>query len=187
MSHHNALLSLLDGLQKGDPTKPLMMAEVGVCLGVLSKKLLRKLPTLTLLMIDKWAEEPANSPYRSADSDGRKSQKQLDEERSLAISRTNFAQDRRCVIVGDSLSVAKLLADESLDLVFLDADHTYNAVLADLRAWFPKVRPGGVLSGHDFVRRNDVARAVRRWVSENDLVLKKVGWSWAVEVPENAQ
>jgi len=186
VSHHNALIGLLEGLQKGDPTRPLMMAEIGVCLGVLSEVLLQKLPTLTLLMIDKWSEEPVDSPYWLGDSDGRKLQRQLDEEMSLAISRTEFAQDRRCVIVGRSLNVVKLIADKSLDLVFIDADHTYDVVLADIRAWFPKVKPGGVLSGHDFIRQSDVDRAVHKWISETGLTLKSIAWSWVVEVPENA-
>jgi hypothetical protein len=42
-------------------------------------------------------------------------------------------------------------ADGQLDFVFIDAQHQYEAVLADLRAWFPKVRPGGILSGHDYL------------------------------------
>eukprot|EP00434_Breviolum_minutum_P042133 symbB.v1.2.037488.t1/scaffold5553.1/size25922/3 len=41
-------------------------------------------------------------------------------------------------------------ADESLDIVFLDARHDYEAVLDDVMAWKPKVRAGGILSGHDF-------------------------------------
>ncbi|CAK0856203.1 unnamed protein product [Prorocentrum cordatum] len=40
--------------------------------------------------------------------------------------------------------------ERSLDLVFLDARHDYEAVAADVVAWRPKVRPGGILSGHDF-------------------------------------
>lgn len=47
------------------------------------------------------------------------------------------------------------------DLVFLDADHSYKATAAAIWAWLPKVRPGGVLAGHDFTDEHPgVIRAV---------------------------
>lgn len=53
-------------------------------------------------------------------------------------------------IVCDSVVAAKLYEDNSLDFVFIDGDHRRENVLSDLNAWWPKVRPGGVLAGHDF-------------------------------------
>jgi predicted O-methyltransferase YrrM len=49
-----------------------------------------------------------------------------------------------------SLEAAALIPDGSLDLVFIDAAHDYPSVRADIDAWRPKVRAGGVLSGHDY-------------------------------------
>jgi SAM-dependent methyltransferase len=49
-----------------------------------------------------------------------------------------------------SLPVAETFPDKSLDLVFIDACHEYEPVLADIRAWLPKVKPGGMLAGHDY-------------------------------------
>ena len=40
--------------------------------------------------------------------------------------------------------------DESLDAVFIDADHSYEAVKMDIKNWMPKVRKGGILAGHDY-------------------------------------
>jgi hypothetical protein len=45
---------------------------------------------------------------------------------------------------------SQMFADGSLDAVFLDGSHEAAAVEADVRAWLPKVRPGGVLAGHDW-------------------------------------
>jgi hypothetical protein len=44
---------------------------------------------------------------------------------------------------------AKRVPDNSLDLVFVDADHTYEAVMRDIKNWLPKLRPGGYMFGHD--------------------------------------
>jgi hypothetical protein len=52
--------------------------------------------------------------------------------------------------VGLSWDVAARYADGELDAVFLDADHALESVRNDIRAWWPKVRVGGVLAGHDY-------------------------------------
>lgn len=48
-----------------------------------------------------------------------------------------------------SIEASKQFDDESVDLVYLDGDHQTDAVVADIDAWKPKVRKGGILAGHD--------------------------------------
>jgi hypothetical protein len=48
-----------------------------------------------------------------------------------------------------SMEASACYENESLDFVFIDASHDFASVLADLRAWWPKVKPGGTLAGHD--------------------------------------
>lgn len=50
----------------------------------------------------------------------------------------------------DSALSAEDYADGSVDFVFIDADHSYEGVKKDILAWLPKVKKGGVLSGHDY-------------------------------------
>jgi hypothetical protein len=55
-----------------------------------------------------------------------------------------------------------------LDFVYLDGDHSAEAVLNDIRLWYPKVKVGGLLGGHDAIEP-EVKQAVSKWVfEEND-------------------
>lgn len=49
-----------------------------------------------------------------------------------------------------SKEAALLYPDESLDIVFIDADHSYESVVQDIELWLPKVKIGGILAGHDY-------------------------------------
>ena len=62
-----------------------------------------------------------------------------------------FVKSGRCHFHKEySVDGAKLFDDSSVDLVFIDANHTYEHVKEDIEAWYPKIRDGGILSGHDF-------------------------------------
>jgi predicted O-methyltransferase YrrM len=66
-------------------------------------------------------------------------------------------------IQGNSWESAERFQDKSLDFVFIDADHDYDSVRKDIAAYLPKVKPGGVISGHDY---NNVWEGLRRAVDE---------------------
>lgn len=44
----------------------------------------------------------------------------------------------------------KIFQDESIDFAFIDADHSYEGVTEDIKCWYPKIKKGGVLAGHDY-------------------------------------
>lgn len=77
-----------------------------------------------------------------------------------------------------SIDAAGTIQDRSLDLVFIDADHSYQGVKGDLAAWVPKVRPGGWIGGHDFGNTDPaydfsgVDRAVQEWASAWGVVIE---------------
>ena len=67
---------------------------------------------------------------------------------------------------GCSWDLAALYPDESLDFVFLDADHAYESVSRDIDAWRPKVKRGGLLAGHDYIHWPSPPFGVVRAVNE---------------------
>ena len=125
-------------------------AEIGVYKGNLSRHLLRCCSNLKLYMVDRWKAPDPDSDYaKSGDAASQKSNYNMRGFQKLAKKRTSFADERRWFMRGESVEIAEEFGEGQLDFVFIDADHTYEGVLADLTAWYPKVRPGGLICGHD--------------------------------------
>jgi hypothetical protein len=87
----------------------------------------------------------------------------------------------------NSVDAAKLHADKSLDFVFIDGLHSYEACISDIRSWLPKVKIGGYIGGHDFDGPepfNGVKKAVTEvFPNENDFEIFNKGWaSWLHKV-----
>ncbi len=89
------------------------------------------------------------------------------------------APDRITKIKAPSIEAASQFADGSLDLVYIDGNHGYLDVLEDIAAWLPKVKPGGLLAGHDYdqIRRPGVPRAVSEAMGgDPDAVFRDTTW-----------
>lgn len=81
-----------------------------------------------------------------------------------------FAADKNRIIwhIMTSLDAAQVIPDHSLDFVYIDANHRYDSVSQDIRAWLPKVYLGGVLCGHDYFSHSSVKKAVDDWAKETN-------------------
>lgn len=80
-----------------------------------------------------------------------------------------------------SWEAANYYADKSLDFVFIDAAHDYESVSKDIAAWYPKVKDGGAIGGHDYNPYTGVFKAVNDFFKDKYEVTKK-GPCWFVEM-----
>ena len=91
------------------------------------------------------------------------------------------------VVVDDSARAAARFDDESISLCFVDASHSHGEAKADIEAWWPKIRPGGWMAGHDYCELdgadNGVTLAVDGFVEQVEMELLTGGRCWAVWKP----
>lgn len=120
--------------------------EVGVQKGLLAKK-----------MLDNW---PSNTEYKLVDLWGREDGYKEPGEHSNSFHENALRETKRRVkpymdkvefFIMRSTDAAKKIEDNHFDFVYLDARHDYCAVADDIDSYWPKVRPGGILAGHDFI------------------------------------
>ena len=138
-------------VQRLPQDRPCRAAEVGVNTGTTSDVLMARVPGLTLYMVDWWQPADPDSDYaQTRDSCSKADATYFQKAKRIAMARTEFAGERRIVLHGDCCAMAEHVPDESLDLVFLDADHSYLGTWDAIMAWARKVRGGGWLGGHDY-------------------------------------
>lgn len=163
-------------------------AEVGVYKAATSRKILEAFPDLHMTLVDLWKEHLPGSVYYDAHKVmGRMSQSEWDQVFQAALHNLEALKGHYSLLFADSVKAASCgtVPDDSLDFVFLDANHMYAEVLADILAWNPKVRVGGLITGHDYGGKLDrrgiwgVSKAVHE-VFGQEKVMALPGAVWAV-------
>ena len=147
--------------------------EVGVERAVFSKAICRRSRGVKLYGIDPWEFYEG---YRE----------HVPQERLDGFFHSTRERMKGCnyqIIRDYSMNAVKRFEDESIDFVYIDGNHEYKWVKEDIREWHKKVRPGGIVSGHDYgnVRYMQVGeggqtkqimrvkKAVDEWVKENKI------------------
>lgn len=169
--------------------------EVGVERAKYSEVLLRENPLLHLTCVDRWM--PMRHYRDHVDSSKL--------ERFYVESQERLSPYRERVTFMRALSVdaAQKFEDRSLDFVYIDANHNIQSVIADLAAWSPKVRVGGIVAGHDYLKAKlpsmmHVPQAIHAWTDAYEIApwfvlgrqakvegeLRDDGRSWLYVVPE---
>ena len=129
-------------------------AEVGVFEGECALGLLRGLPHLErLICVDLW-ERNEDFAKASPNKGGKIFNADWNNVLSIFTATVLRQYGRRVSPMRmSSLEAAGMLKDESLDFAFIDANHSYEYVLADIKAWSPKVKMGGLIAGDDYVNK----------------------------------
>lgn len=120
-------------------------AEVGVLKGKTLFSMLDALPRLHMVAVDQWM----NMPLRPVDCAETYNQWDMPRIGREVVAKAAQYGKRCRIIKADSVHAASVVADASMDFVFIDADHTEDGARRDIEAWRPKVRSGGMLLGHD--------------------------------------
>lgn len=154
--------------------------EVGVQRGEYSEMLLTHWKSGTIHSIDRWLHVPG---YQDIANYDQAIQESFFRETEARLSKFG---NRSKIIRKDSVDAAADYANESLEFVYIDAEHTYEACLRDIKLWYPKVKSGGIISGHDYLNGHltagifGVKKAVDEFFSERiqDLNLLDVDTGW---------
>jgi glycosyltransferase involved in cell wall biosynthesis len=152
-------------------------AEVGVAFGGHAEAILSTTKVQRLYGIDSYQNKPTYQDPMNLP------QPLFDELYRRTKTRLSGFGERFVLVRADSTDAAKEVPN-SLDFVFLDADHSYENVFTDLCTWFPKVREGGILSGHDYGHPNfpGIAQAVNRFFGRFSWAIHEEGETvWWVE------
>lgn len=147
------------------------VAELGVAAGAFSEAMLRHCPCITLCSIDRWMDHHDEAEYQ------------------LAKMRLAKYGNRSQILRMTFVAALPLFRQAWFDLVYIDGyAHTGQEGGQTLRDWWPKVRPGGVLAGHDYTPKyQPTIDAVDAFVADLGLTLNVIEEqpypSWWVRKP----
>jgi predicted O-methyltransferase YrrM len=144
--------------------------EIGVQTGLYSEIICQKNPQMMLYGVDAWRAYIANPNIGDLTS-----QKTAD--RYFGITKKNMKKyPNYRIIKAWSRDAVKRFKNNSIDFVYIDADHEYCHALEDITIWTKKVRKGGIVSGHDYYNTRSMSRiavgvknAVNIYVKENNI------------------
>jgi hypothetical protein len=119
--------------------------EVGSFKGDFAKEILEQWPGI-LYLVDPWRE------MKEEEYDDISNMKHQGKVYEKTFENLTGFEERALMMRMTSDQAAELFPDRSLDFVYIDANHTYEHVKNDIMLWYPKVKIGGILAGHDFLK-----------------------------------
>jgi hypothetical protein len=119
--------------------------EVGTFRGEFSKEIMENWEG-SLYMVDVW-RPLSNEEYLDASNHGNHENQIYGE----AMNNIKGFEDRAVMVRASSEIASDMFEDNSLDFVYIDANHAYDYVVQDIELWYPKIKEGGYLCGHDYI------------------------------------
>ncbi len=126
--------------------------EIGVNKGNHAQVIVDTTPLSKIYLVDCWECTEENNSYGD--------QKAQEDVYSFVLNR--FKGNNRVEILKKySVDAANTFPDKHFDFVYIDANHDYEFVKQDIEAWYPKVKIGGIFSGHDYSKNRSKAGVVK--------------------------
>jgi hypothetical protein len=167
MSNYNILKTRTDLLKNLSQNYNFnTIIEIGVFEGLFSKEMLSILNPNKFYMVDIF-----DGVAKSGNKDG-VDYKTIDLGKHFYELTNQYSGDGRVDVVKSySADFIKSLEDESVDLIYIDGDHSYSGVKSDLENSYSKVKKGGFICGHDYTspRFDGVVRAVDEFCNKMGL------------------
>lgn len=144
--------------------------EIGVWRGEFSRKILDALEPKKLCLIDPWK---SFEDHDDAAFSGREAAEKMDEiyEDVVRLYADEIKSKQVLVMREMSLDALKKFKNETINFAYVDGDHSYEGVKADLAALMPKMAPGGIMAFDDYHRRgwwgDGVLRAIHEFIGEH--------------------
>jgi hypothetical protein len=163
-------------------TGPFFVAEIGVYQGENALDMLEGLNIGTISLVDPYEDGLGYDPAQE------ESNIHPMEARLIAMARLEKHESKIIWCKVPSLFAAQVSPDY-FDYVYIDGDHRYEAVSADIRAWWQKIKSGGILAGHDYrsTYRPDIHqgidKAVEEFAEHEGLEIHSKGLDWWVIKP----
>lgn len=147
--------------------KNLKIAELGVFRGEFSKIIYNICKPSKLYLVDLY-----NGIFTSGDKDGKNYQTVNLEDEMYRIQ-SEFSNDSSVEVIKEStIEFLSKLTDGYLDMVYIDADHSYSGVMDDLELSYKKVKVGGYICGHDYIQNTACENAVNQFCSNKNLEIE---------------
>ena len=151
--------------------------EVGLFRGRNARSMFREIPGLKLYGVEPYGDQPSSTRHKTIP--------RYDRNRKMMAARL---KNRNIILIENFSEIAvQEIPYDSLDFVYIDGDHSYDYVMTDIILWARRVRPGGIISGHDYILPGEyrhkfdinVAQAVDDYISvhkiENWYLTDKTG------------
>lgn len=155
--------------------------EVGVCLGGHSEAMLLYTQMERLYSVDPYIYAPGGTDGHVLPTGKGFDQPEYDEMYEYTKERLSVFGDRNVLIRKTSLNAVDDVY-HTVDIIFIDARHTYESVREDIALWGGKVREGGLICGHDYNHPNfpGVTQAVNEYSIYKTLHIED-GYVWWVK------
>lgn len=171
MSQKQGLLNLCYSVKSYLGDKNLQIVEIGSYCGESGEIIASTFPNSTLNCVDPWekyTEEGSVYDLNEQEIVLNEAEVIFD---SVLARYSNMKKNKLA-----SIQYANLLAPESIDFVYIDGNHQYSSVKEDLSTWMTKVKPGGVIAGHDYGWET-VSRAINEFFNQPPVAVFSDG-SW---------